>query len=152
VGNTAYDLVWGSTLRSLTWGHKILDRLSGGRLGHHFPGGQQIIWITTLGRKSGEWRRTPLMAVHEDDDPTKPWVITGSNAGQAAVPGWVFNVRAHDAGTVEVEGVATPARFVEVTGDERDALYEQLATIWSSYRMYERNAGRLIPVFRVMQD
>ena len=90
------------------------------------------------------------MAVHEDDDPAKPWVITGSNAGQAAVPGWVFNVRAHDEGTVEIDGQSGPARFVEVTGPERDALYEQLCSIWSSYRMYERNAGRPIPVFRVI--
>ena len=150
VGNRGYDLLWGTVLRTTTRVHKLLDKVSGGRLGHHFIGGQQIIWVTTLGRKSGEWRRTPLMAVHEDDDPARPWVITGSNAGQAAVPGWVFNVRAHDEGTVEIEGVTRPARFVEVTGPEREELYEQLAQIWSSYRMYERQAGRPIPVFRVI--
>jgi deazaflavin-dependent oxidoreductase (nitroreductase family) len=137
-------------LRSTTRVHRILERVSGGRLGRRFPGGQQVVWITTLGRKSGEWRRNPLLAVHEDDDPAKPWVITGSNAGQAAMPGWVFNVRAHDAGTIEVDGVVSEARFSEVTGAERDALYEQLARTWSSYRMYERNAGRLIPVFRII--
>jgi deazaflavin-dependent oxidoreductase (nitroreductase family) len=150
VGNKAYDVVWGTTLRTVTWGHKILDRVTGGRLGRHFPGGQQVVWISTLGRKSGEWRRTPLLAVHEGDDPTKPWVVTGSNAGQAAVPGWVFNVRDHDEGTIEIEGVVTPARFQEVTGAERDELYEQMSQMWSSYRMYERNAGRTIPVFRVI--
>ena len=152
MGNRAYDLVWGTTLRTTTRLHRLLYRVSGGRLGHRFPGGQQIIWVTTLGRKSGEWRRNPLIAVHEDGDPAKPWIITGSNAGQSAVPGWVFNVRAHDVGTVEVDGVSSPARFVEVTGPERDELYEQLARVWKSYRMYERNAGRPIPVFRVFTD
>ncbi len=75
-----------------------------------------MVWITTLGRKSGEWRRTPLLAVHEDGDPAKPWLVTGSNAGQAAMPGWVFNVRAHDEGTLEIEGTSVPVRFEEATG------------------------------------
>jgi len=76
-------------------------------------------------------------------------LITGSNAGQAAIPGWVFNVRAHDEGTIEVDGLTTPARFTEATGAERDRLYAQMAAMWSSYSLYERNAGREIPVFRV---
>ncbi len=149
MGSRGYDLAWGSVLRTLTWSHKILDRVSGGRLGKHFPGGQQVVWITTLGRKSGEWRRNPLLATHEDDDPSKPWLITGSNAGQAAIPAWVFNLRSHDRGTIEVDGVAQDAQFTEVTGEERDRLYAQLIEIWSAYSTYERHAGREIPVFRV---
>lgn len=151
MGNRGYDLAWGSVLRSLTWSHKVLDKVSGGRLGKHFPGGQQVVWITTLGRKSGEWRRNPLLAVREDGDPSKPWLITGSNAGQAAVPAWVFNLRSHDRGTIEVEGRLSDAVFTEATGDDRDRLYRQLTQIWKSYEMYERHAGREIPVFRVAE-
>lgn len=151
MGSRGYDLVWGSVLRSLTWSHKILDRTTGGRLGKHFPGGQQVVWITTLGRKSGQWRRTPLLAVREDADPDKPWLITGSNAGQSAVPAWVFNIRAHDRGTVEVGGVSREAQFTEVTGAERDRLYAQLTQIWSAYAKYEQHAGRQIPVFRITE-
>ena len=150
MGNRGYDLLWGTTLRTTTRLHKVLDKVSGGRLGRRFPGGQQVVWITTLGRRSGEWRRTPLLAVREDGDPSKPWVVTGSNAGQATVPGWVFNVRAHDQGTLEVDGEATPARFEEAVGEDRDRLYAQLIEIWSAYRTYEENAGRPIPVFRVL--
>ncbi len=150
MGSRGYDLAWGTALRTTTRLHRLVDLASGGRLGRRFPGGQQVVWITTLGRRSGQWRRTPLLAVHEDDDPAKPWLITGSNAGQAAVPGWVFNVRSHDEGTVEVDGATSEVRFAEVTGSERDELYEQLARGWPSYRMYERHAGRLIPVFRVL--
>ena len=149
MGSRRYDLVWGTALRTTTRLHTVLDRVSGGRLGRHFPGGQQVVWITTLGRKSGQWRRTPLLAVHEDGDPAKPWLITGSNAGQEAMPGWVFNVRAHPEGTLEVEGVSTTARFEEATGEDRARLYAQLAEKWSAYATYEENAGREIPVFRV---
>ena len=150
VGGRAYDLFWGTALRSTTRLHRVLDRVSGGRLGRHFPGGQQVVWITTLGRRSGEWRRTPLLAVREDGDPGRPWLVTGSNAGQAAVPGWVFNVRDHPEGTLEVEGESSPVRFEEALGDDRVRLYAQLAEAWSAYSMYEQNAGREIPVFRVI--
>ncbi len=149
MGSRGYDAIWGTVLRTTTRLHKVLDRVSGGRLGRHFPGGQQVVWITTLGRKSGQWRRTPLLAVHEDGDPSRPWLVTGSNAGQAAVPGWVFNVREHDEGTLEIEGVSVPVRFVEATGEDRARLYAQLVEIWSAYATYEENAGREIPVFRV---
>jgi deazaflavin-dependent oxidoreductase (nitroreductase family) len=149
MGSRGYDLWWGSILRSTTVLHKALDKVSGGRLGRRFPGGQQVVWVTTLGRKSGEWRRTPLLATHEDGDPAKPWLVTGSNAGQSTVPGWVFNVREHPEGTLEVDGITTPARFEEAVGEERDRLYAQLVEIWSAYAMYEANAGRPIPVFRV---
>lgn len=151
MGGRAYDLFWGSALRTTTRLHRVLDRASGGRLGRRFPGGQQVVWITTLGRRSGEWRRTPLLAVREDGDPAGAWLVTGSNAGQAAVPGWVFNARDHDRGTVEVDGEVRQARFVEAVGEDRDRLYAQLSRIWSSYEMYERNAGRTIPVFRVFE-
>jgi deazaflavin-dependent oxidoreductase (nitroreductase family) len=150
MGSRAYDLTWGTLLRTTTAAHKVLDRVSGGRLGRRFPGGQQVVWITSLGRKSGEWRRTPLLAVHEDSDPEKPWLVTGSNAGQAAMPGWVFNVREHDRGTLEVDGVVSEIRFEEAVGEERARLYAQLVVIWSAYAMYEQNAGREIPVFRLL--
>ena len=150
MGSRTYDLTWGTLLRTTTVLHKVLDRVSGGRLGRRFPGGQQVVWITTLGRKSGEWRRTPLLAVHEDGDPSKPWLVTGSNAGQAAMPGWVFNVREHDRGTLEVDGVVSEVRFEEALGEDRARLYAQLVAIWSAYAMYEQNAGREIPVFRIL--
>lgn len=149
MGSRAYDLVWGTTLRTTTRLHRLLDRLSGGRLGRRFPGGSQVVWISTRGRRSGEWRRNPLLAVREDGRPQAPWIVAGSNAGQQTVPAWVHNARANPDGHLEIDGVATPARFEEVTGPERSRLYAQLVEVWSAYAMYERNAGREIPVFRI---
>ena len=149
MGSRAYDLVWGTALRTTTRLHRLVDRLSGGRLGRRFPGGSQVVWISTLGRRSGEWRRNPLLAVREDGRPDAPWIVAGSNAGQEAVPAWVHNARANPDGRIEVDGVVSSARFEEVTGPERARLYAQLVAMWSGYAMYERNAGREIPVFRL---
>lgn len=145
MGSRGYDTWWGLTLRTTTSLHKVVDRLSGGRLWRRFPGGQQVIWISTLGRKSGSWRRTPLLAAPHEGS----WVITGSNAGQAQIPSWVFNVRAHNLGFVEIDGTKTDCSFIEVTGPQREVLYQELVAMWSAYAMYERNAGREIPVFLV---
>jgi len=145
VGSKAYDRLWGTALRTTTILHKAVYSMSGGRLGRHFPGGAQVVWITTLGRKSGEWRKTPLLAVPDSGG----WGIAGSNAGQEKIPGWVFNVRAHDQGRVEIDGEVSEAVFTEVHGEDAARIYSALGDSWSSYRMYERNIERDIPVFRV---
>ena len=75
------------------------------------------------------------------------WGIAGSNAGQEKVPGWVFNVREHNEGTIEIDGEILPCTFTEVTGDSARDIYERLGNSWSSYRMYERNIKRDIPIF-----
>ena len=145
VDKRLYDLVWGTTLRTTTALHRVVHKVSGGRVWRRFPGGGVIVWITTLGRKSGEWRTNPLLSVKVDGD----WIITGSNAGQAKVPGWVFNAREHPDGYVLIDDHAWNCTFVEVEGAERDELYSRLVTIWKSYQTYADNAGRYIPVFRI---
>ena len=147
MGSRGYDLLWGTTLRATTISHRILDRISGGRLMRRFPGGAQVVWISTLGRKSGQWRRTPLLGVPVETGDVRGWGIAGSNAGQEKVPGWVFNVRAHHAGTIEIDSEIFSCTFAEVTGASARDIYERLGNSWSSYRMYARNIQRDIPVF-----
>ncbi len=147
VGSRTYDVVWGTALRATTIAHHVLDKVSGGRLMRRFPGGSQVVWITTLGRKSGEWRRTPLLGVPVKTEDFHGWGIAGSNAGQEKVPGWVFNVRANPSGTIQIDDEAFECRFTEVDGDLAWDIYERLGNSWSSYRMYERNIKRAIPIF-----
>ena len=150
VDKRTYDAVMGLVLRTTTRGHRVLHRVSGGRLGRRFPGGQRVVWITTLGRKSGTWRKSPLLSIREGDGADAPFVVTGSNAGQAKVPGWVFNARANPEGYVEIDGEHFRATFTEAVDADRDALYERLTSMWSAYATYEDHAGRYIPVFRVV--
>ena len=145
MGSKSYDRLWGSALRTTTLLHRAIYKISRGKLGRRFPGGAQVIWITTLGRKSGEWRKTPLLAVPDSGG----WGIAGSNAGQEKIPGWVYNVRAHNQGRIEIDGEVSEAVFHEVFSGEAARIYQRLGEIWSSYRMYERNIARDIPVFRV---
>jgi deazaflavin-dependent oxidoreductase (nitroreductase family) len=63
------------------------------------------------------------------------------------VPGWVFNVRANPEGQIQIDDDVFECTFTEVDGDLARDIYEGLGDSWSSYRMYERNIQRSIPIF-----
>jgi deazaflavin-dependent oxidoreductase (nitroreductase family) len=151
-----YDARMGLLLRSVTRLHRILYRISGGRLGRRFPGGAVVVWITSLGRKSGQWRRNPLLGAPDKQFATErglvvpPWIVAGSNAGQEQVPGWVHNVRAQTHGWVEVDGKHHRAVFEEILDEaEHERCYGLLIGIWRSYESYQQVIQREIPVFRI---
>lgn len=145
-----HDLAMHAVLATLTGGHRALHRVCGGRLGRRFPGGQQVVWIATLGRRSGQWRRTPLLAVRDGSGgELAPYVVAGSNAGQAKVPAWVLNMQAHPTGFLEVDGRHWRVCFEQAHGADRDLLYQRLADSWHAFDGYARRAGRSIPVFRI---
>jgi len=106
-----------------------------------------VVWITTLGRKSGQWRKTPLLGFPVNG----AWGIAGSNAGQERVPGWVFNVESYGRGRIEVNGKESEATFTRLEGELRDQIYQGLINQWSGYDMYAKNIVREIPVFLVQE-
>jgi deazaflavin-dependent oxidoreductase (nitroreductase family) len=151
-----YDARMGLLLRTVTRIHRVVYALSGGRIGRRFPGGAVVVWITSLGRRSGQWRRNPLLGApdrqyaQERGLTVAPWVVAGSNAGQEKVPAWVHNVRAQAHGWIEVDGNHYRAVFEELTeAQERDRCYALLVSVWGAFRSYRQVADRDIPVFRV---
>lgn len=148
MGSRSYDVIWGTALRTTTRVHKFVHWASRGKLGRTFPGGAQVVWITTRGRKSGQWRKTPLLAVPIDGG----WGIAGSNAGQEKVPGWVYNVDEHNKGKIEIDGTEMQVTFTRVSGDLRDRIYSGLTSQWSAYDMYQRNIAREIPVYLIQLE
>jgi F420H(2)-dependent quinone reductase len=143
-----YDPLMHAFIATVTFSHRTLYRLTGGRAGRHFPGGGHVLWLTVIGRKSGEPRLVPLLGVRDGDSPAAPWVVTGSNGGQAKSPAWVHNVRANPDAQLEVEGERFPVRAEEIVDDaEHDRLYALLTRKWKAYDSYQRRAERRIPVF-----
>ena len=107
--------------------------------------GLPVLWVTTTGRKSGQPRTTPLIAVPVGDDGL---ALLGTNFGQPRTPAWVFNLEAEPATTVgfgdaEVAAVARPA-----TDAERDEVWLRSKGIYGGYDKYqERITGRAIRIF-----
>ena len=117
-------------------------RANDGKVGGSFAGVPLVI-LTTTGAKSGQPREIPL-AYTEDGDRL---VIIASKGGAPSNPDWYYNLKAYPDITVEVPGDTYQARADEVTGDERDRLYDQMAAKMPNFAEYQRQTERKIPLF-----
>ena len=105
-------------------------------------GGMPVVMLTTTGRKSGEQRTTPLMYLDDGDR----WVVVASNGGADWEPGWWLNLRAGSPATVAVNGTRTPVTGTEITGSERERLWQVLNDQVFDYDAYQRKVSRQIAV------
>jgi deazaflavin-dependent oxidoreductase (nitroreductase family) len=143
LGHTRWFPAVGSRLVPLD---RFINRLSKGRwsaIGRHgLPG----LLLTTVGRRSGQPRTSPLLYARDGD----AYVLAGSNWGQRHQPAWTGNLLACPSATVVIDGRSIPVTAEQVTGAERDRLWRLLAEVWPAYDTYEQRAGgRDIRVFRL---
>lgn len=101
-----------------------------------------VLLLHTKGAKTGEPRLTPLMYLQDGDR----HVLFASMGGWKRNPDWYYNLIAHPAVTVEVGTEVYNATAVEVQGEERDALYERMASLYPQFGLYKKKTKRLIPV------
>ena len=115
------------------------------RLGlRRFRGGP-VLYLTTIGRKTGQSRTTPLLHLREGDG----WVVVASNGGADWEPGWWLNLRAGTAATVQVDGVDVPVRGTEISGPEREQMWKRLVDEVFDFDTYQRKVRRRIAVVRL---
>ncbi len=134
-------------LPQITATDKFVQWASRGRVTILDIAGLPNLMLTVSGRKSGVPRSTPLLCVpHEGGQ-----LVAGSNFGQPKPPVWVVNVRAAEERgehvQVRAEGRSHEASVREVTGAERERLWQHMVQTWPNYEIYARNTGRIIPVF-----
>src|SRR5438034_1014549 len=68
--------------------HRMLYRLTGGRVGQKSAQGPMLL-LTTTGRKSGQPRTQPLLYMPDGDN----YVVVASNGGRDQPPAWWLNLR-----------------------------------------------------------
>lgn len=106
-----------------------------------FRGGD-LLFLTTIGRKSGQERTTPLLYLRDGER----WVVVASNGGADWEPGWWLNLQTGSPGTVELDKVRTPVVGVEIDGPEREALWKRLNEEVFDYEGYQRKVRRRLAV------
>jgi deazaflavin-dependent oxidoreductase (nitroreductase family) len=120
---------------------RVLLPLTGGRISS--APGQQILLLETVGAKSGERRRTPLVYVTDDDH----LVLIASKAGAKRHPAWFHNLRANPRVKVLAPGRSGDYVAREAEGDERGRLWTKAVDYYAGYDTYQDRAGdRRIPV------
>jgi deazaflavin-dependent oxidoreductase (nitroreductase family) len=119
----------------------ILIPLSKGRLSMGPPG--QTVLMTTTGAKTGQPRKASLAFMWQGDD----MVIIASKGGSPRHPGWYHNLKSDPRVVVQTRGGIEDRIAREAVGEERDKLFETMATTFSNFAAYqERATNRQIPV------
>ena len=98
--------------------HRLLFRLSGGRLLGRLEG-EGILILVTRGRRSGRPRLSPLMYFQFEE--SGDLVVVASNYGQDRHPAWYLNVAADPNVSVEANGerFAAEARITQAKNAPR---------------------------------
>ena len=105
--------------------------------------GMPVVVLTTLGRRSGKVRKTPLMRVEHDG----AYAVVASLGGAPQHPVWYHNIVANP----HVELQDGPERHDytarEVTGEEKALWWERAVAAYPDYASYQERTDREIPVF-----
>jgi deazaflavin-dependent oxidoreductase (nitroreductase family) len=130
------------------WNAKVIAefRANGGRLGGGFDGAP-VTLLHHHGRRSGAEYVSPVMYLADEQDPAKIYVFA-TKAGAPTNPDWYENLLPDSAASVEVGTERYPVSVTEVTGDERDRIYDEQARRYPGFAEYaQKTAGiRTIPV------
>ena len=123
----------------------LVERATGGRTtASEVLAGLPVVEVTTTGRRSGQPRTAPLVAIPIGDD----LALLGTNFGGPSTPAWVLNLEADPTARLAhrrrtADAVARPA-----TDDEYELVFADAATRYVGYERYrERVTHRDIRVF-----
>jgi deazaflavin-dependent oxidoreductase (nitroreductase family) len=105
--------------------------------------GKPFIILTSTGAKSRE-DRVAIVTYHKDGD---RWVIAASKGGADEHPRWYHNLKAHPEATIEVDNERVRVRATEITGPERDRLWNDHVARLPEFGEYPKKTSRVIPIF-----
>ena len=111
-------------------------------------GAMNALVLTTVGRKSGVERSSPVgFLVHPDGG----WLIVASAAGAPKNPAWYYNIASHpDKVKIEVAGEAIAVTAEQLHGRARDAAWQQITTAAPRFGEYQHKTDRQLPVIRLV--
>ncbi len=136
------------------WNDQVIAefRANEGRLGGTFEGAP-VLLVHHRGRTSGRDYVTPTMYLPDGDDPDTIYVFA-SKGGDPTNPDWYFNLVAAGEGTVERGTDTYPVMVEELTGEERDRIYDEQARRYPGFAEYAvQTAGvRTIPVLALRRS
>jgi deazaflavin-dependent oxidoreductase (nitroreductase family) len=118
-----------------------LYRLTGGRVGGMIRKAP-VVLLTTTGRKSGQPRTAPLLALRDGENT----VIVASNGGSDRHPVWWLNLQKHPEADLQLGSEKKRVRAERANDEEKARLWPRLVEMYSSYEDYQKKTERAIPV------
>jgi deazaflavin-dependent oxidoreductase (nitroreductase family) len=108
----------------------------------HIEQGATTLLLTTIGRKSGQARRTPLIYGRDGDS----ILVVASKGGSTVPPLWYSNLRAEPRARVQILGDKFDVVARDASADEQPRLWKVMTGIWPAYDDYQKKTDRPIPV------
>lgn len=124
--------------RATAWAYKRTD----GKIGGKFLQGAPVALLTTIGRRSGEPRVSPLLYLREGDRV----VLVASKGGSATNPMWYLNLKANPAVSIQIRDEVLHLTARNATEEERAHYWPKMVAMYSSFDDYQSWTDRVIPV------
>ena len=119
--------------------HVQIYRISGGRIAGSFRGAR-VLLLTTIGRRTGKRRTTPLF--HIEDGPNK--VVVASNGGRDKDPSWWSNLKRNPDAEIQVGTETEKVRARKASPEEKKRLWPLFTKVYPTYDDYQRKTNREI--------
>ncbi len=133
---TKHIIKWMS--RANTFLYKKTD----GRVGGKFLKGAPVALLTTIGRKTGEPRVSPLLYLREGNRV----ILVASQGGAATNPMWYLNLKANPKVTIQIKDEVLHLTARDATEQEKAEYWPKLVAMYSSFDDYQSWTDRVIPV------
>jgi deazaflavin-dependent oxidoreductase (nitroreductase family) len=129
------------TLHIFSTLHSHLYRYTNGRFVSRIYG-NRVLLLTTIGRKTGKERITPLAYLTVGDE----LIIIGGAAGLAKYPDWWLNLQAYPIAEVQLGGRRLRVRAIEATPEQQLALWKEFPGMHRRFAFMQKRMQRRIPV------
>jgi deazaflavin-dependent oxidoreductase (nitroreductase family) len=110
--------------------------------------GWNIILLTTIGAKTHQPRRMPLLGLFDGEK----IALIASSLGRQHNPGWYYNLKAHPECVVEYRGCSMKYSAHEADKEEHEKYWRLALSYYAGYAKYEERARRKIPVIVLEQS
>ncbi|BBX34186.1 hypothetical protein MMAG44476_13111 [Mycolicibacterium mageritense DSM 44476 = CIP 104973] len=124
--------------RANTW----IFKKSNGRFGDKFLRGAPVGILTTIGRKTGEPRESPLLFLQEG----RRIVLVASQGGRATNPMWYLNLTANPTVSFQTKTEVLKLTARDATDAERDEYWPKLDAMYPDFKDYRSYTDRKIPI------
>jgi deazaflavin-dependent oxidoreductase (nitroreductase family) len=115
---------------------RAMYRATGGRFS---PTGTvaPVLLLTTMGRRTGRERTTPVMYIRDGEN----YVISSEDVGQSQPAAWPLNLDANATATVQLGGSKMNCRARRLSDAEADIYWPRLLEVWPAHETYRQRSG-----------
>jgi len=107
-----------------------------------------VLLLTTIGRKTGKKRTTPLLYLRDGER----IIIVASNGGRDNEPSWWTNLRHDPHAEIQLKDEKRKMVARKASEEEKSDFWPLLTKMYPAYSDYQRQTKREIPVVILTQD